>query len=141
MDWVAVWMDVGLLIAGALAAWVPADFCQSFFLVSRPVMARIWGPIVGPLAAVIAFVCSVGNIPLAAVLWNGGISFGGVIAFIFCRLDRSSNSKHLSKILRDENCRFISGTLMRGASVPRFLLGRIRSPIRIRTHRGLNRSF
>ena len=46
----------------------------------------MWGPIVGPLVAVISFVCSVGNIPLAAVLWNGGISFGGVIAFIFADL-------------------------------------------------------
>jgi hypothetical protein len=88
MDWASVWMDIvgGLLIAGALAAWVPPDFWQSFFLVNHPVVARIWGPIVGPLVAVIAFVCSVGNIPLAAVLWNGGISFGGVIAFIFADL-------------------------------------------------------
>jgi uncharacterized protein len=88
MDWVSVWMDVvgGLLIAGALAAWVPSEFWQSFFLVNHPAIARIWGPIVGPLVAVIAFVCSVGNIPLAAVLWNGGISFGGVIAFIFADL-------------------------------------------------------
>ena len=46
----------------------------------------LWGPIVGPLVAVISFVCSVGNIPLAAVLWNGGISFGGVVAFIFADL-------------------------------------------------------
>jgi hypothetical protein len=46
----------------------------------------MWGPIVGPLVAVISFVCSVGNIPLAAVLWNGGISFGGVVAFIFVDL-------------------------------------------------------
>ena len=88
MDFVSVWMDIvgGLLIAGALAAWVPPSFWQSFFLVDHPVIARIWGPIVGPLVAVIAFVCSVGNIPLAAVLWNGGISFGGVIAFIFADL-------------------------------------------------------
>jgi uncharacterized protein len=88
MDWASVWMDIvgGLLIAGALAAWVPSEFWQLFFLVDHPVMARIWGPIVGPLVAVIAFVCSVGNIPLAAVLWNGGISFGGVVAFIFADL-------------------------------------------------------
>jgi uncharacterized membrane protein YraQ (UPF0718 family) len=88
MDWASVWLDIlgGLLIAGALAAWVPHAFWQSFFLVDHPVVAAIWGPIVGPLVAVIAFVCSVGNVPLAAVLWNGGISFGGVIAFIFADL-------------------------------------------------------
>ena len=88
MDWASVWMDIvgGLLIAGALAAWVPSEFWQSFFLVNHPIVATIWGPVVGPLVAVISFVCSVGNIPLAAVLWNGGISFGGVIAFIFADL-------------------------------------------------------
>ena len=88
MDWLAVWKDiaVGLLIAGALAAWVPSDFWKEFFLVSHPIAAKIWGPIVGPLVAVLSFVCSVGNIPLAAVLWNGGISFGGVIAFIYADL-------------------------------------------------------
>jgi hypothetical protein len=88
MDWAAVWLDIagGLLIAGALAAWVPSEFWQTFFVVDHPLLARLWGPIVGPLVAVISFVCSVGNIPLAAVLWNGGISFGGVIAFIFADL-------------------------------------------------------
>jgi uncharacterized membrane protein YraQ (UPF0718 family) len=87
-DWASVWMDIagGLLISGALAAWVPAEFWQSFFGVDHPLLARLWGPIVGPLVAVISFVCSVGNIPLAAVLWNGGISFGGVIAFILADL-------------------------------------------------------
>jgi uncharacterized membrane protein YraQ (UPF0718 family) len=88
MDWASVWMDIagGLLISGALAAWVPAEFWQSFFAVDHPLLAKLWGPIVGPLVAVISFVCSVGNIPLAAVLWNGGISFGGAIAFIFADL-------------------------------------------------------
>src|SRR5438046_7695858 len=88
MDWVSVWKDIGggLLIAGALAAWVPQDFWKHFFLKPHPVAAAIWGPIIGPLVAVISFVCSVGNIPLAAVLWNGGISFGGVIAFIYADL-------------------------------------------------------
>src|SRR5438552_4929292 len=88
MDWVSVWKDIGggLLIAGALAAWVPQDFWKHFFLTPHPVAAAIWGPIIGPLVAVISFVCSVGNIPLAAVLWNGGISFGGVIAFIYADL-------------------------------------------------------
>src|ERR1700730_15423154 len=88
MDWASVWLDIagGLLMAGALAAWVPAEFWQSFFGVDHPLLATLWGPIVGPLVAVISFVCSVGNIPLAAVLWNGGISFGGAIAFIFADL-------------------------------------------------------
>lgn len=48
--------------------------------------ATLWGPLVGPIVSVLSFVCSVGNIPLAAVLWNGGISFGGVIAFIYADL-------------------------------------------------------
>ena len=88
MDVLAVWKDIvgGLLLAGALAAWVPQDFWKNFFLTSHPVAATIWGPMVGPLVAVLSFVCSVGNIPLAAVLWNGGISFGGVIAFIYADL-------------------------------------------------------
>lgn len=88
MDWASIWTDIvlGLLIAGALAAWVPAHFWQSFFFVKHPLMAATWGPLVGPLIAVISFVCSVGNVPLAAVLWNGGISFGGVISFIFADL-------------------------------------------------------
>ena len=88
MDLLAVWKDIagGLLIAGALAAWVPNDFWKEFFLVSHPVAGKLWGPVVGPVVAVVSFVCSVGNIPLAAVLWNGGISFGGVIAFIYADL-------------------------------------------------------
>src|SRR2546428_2338172 len=88
MDWLAVWKDIagGLLTAGALGAWVPHDFWNGFFLTSHPVAATLWGPLVGPLVAVLSFVCSVGNIPLAAVLWNGGISFGGVIAFIYADL-------------------------------------------------------
>lgn len=88
MDWASVWTDIvlGLLIAGAIAAWVPASFFEKFFFSSHPLVSVIWGPIVGPLIAVISFVCSVGNVPLAAVLWNGGISFGGVISFIFADL-------------------------------------------------------
>ena len=88
MDWLAVWKDVvgGLLIAGALAAWVPTSFWRSFFLSSHPEFAKFWGPLIGPFIAIIAFVCSVGNVPLAAVLWNSGISFGGAIAFIFADL-------------------------------------------------------
>jgi uncharacterized membrane protein YraQ (UPF0718 family) len=76
----------GLLIAGALAAWVPDSFWQGLFLADHSTLARLWGPLVGPLVAVLSFVCSIGNVPLAAVLWNGGSSFGGVLAFIFADL-------------------------------------------------------
>jgi uncharacterized membrane protein YraQ (UPF0718 family) len=88
MDWASVWMDIagGLLIAGAMAAWIPPSFWQALFLFNHPVLASIAGPLIGPLVAIVSFVCSVGNIPLAAVLWNGGISFGGVLAFIFADL-------------------------------------------------------
>ncbi len=88
MDWASIWSDIviGLLIAGALAAWVPEHFWQSFFFAGNPVLAAVWGPIVGPIIAMLSFVCSVGNIPLAVVLWNGGISFGGVASFIFADL-------------------------------------------------------
>jgi uncharacterized membrane protein YraQ (UPF0718 family) len=85
MDWAAIWRDVaiGLLVAGALAAWVPHAFWQALFLTHHPTAAKLWGPVIGPMVAILSFVCSVGNVPLAAVLWNGGISFGGVLAFIF----------------------------------------------------------
>ncbi len=88
MDWASIWKDIvaGLLIAGALAAWVPKGFWQGLFLSGDPRLAALWGPLIGPLIAVISFVCSIGNVPLAAVLWNGGISFGGVLAFIFADL-------------------------------------------------------
>src|SRR5579885_1184767 len=88
MDWAAVWIDVagGLLIAGAIAAWVPDAFWRGFFLVRYPLGNLLWSPLVAPLVAIVSFVCSVGNVPLAAVLWNGGVSFGGVIAFIFADL-------------------------------------------------------
>jgi len=88
MDWAAVWKDVagGLLIAGAIGAWVPAAFWRGFFFTDQPALATLWGPIVGPLVSIVSFVCSIGNVPLAAVLWNSGISFGGVISFIFADL-------------------------------------------------------
>lgn len=88
MEWAAIWRDIaaGLLITGALAAWVPMGFWKSFFLTDHPVLSGLWGPLIGPVVAVVSFVCSIGNVPLAAVLWNGGISFGGVIAFIFADL-------------------------------------------------------
>jgi hypothetical protein len=88
MEWAAILRDIvlGLLIAGAIAAWVPDSFWQTFFFAGHPLAAKIWGPLIGPLVAIASFVCSIGNVPLAVVLWKGGISFGGVVAFIFADL-------------------------------------------------------
>ena len=88
MEWAAIIKDfvLGLLIAGAVGAWVPNSFWQKFFFTSHPLLSKIWGPLIGPLVSVVSFVCSIGNVPLAGVLWNGGISFGGVISFIFADL-------------------------------------------------------
>jgi uncharacterized membrane protein YraQ (UPF0718 family) len=88
MEWAAVVRDIagGLLIAGAIAAWVPNSFWQGFFFVHHPVVSKIWGPLIGPVVSMLSFVCSIGNVPLAAVLWNGGISFGGVVSFVFADL-------------------------------------------------------
>lgn len=88
MEWAAILRDLvaGLLIAGAIAAWVPDGFWRTFFLAGHPLAARLIGPLVGPLVAIATFVCSIGNVPLAVVLWKGGISFGGVIAFIYADL-------------------------------------------------------
>ncbi|MER5955710.1 permease [Streptomyces sp. NPDC001893] len=88
MEWAAILRDlvVGLLIAGAIAAWVPDAFWRTFFFDGHPLASKLWGPVVGPLVAIASFVCSIGNVPLAVVLWKGGISFGGVVAFIFADL-------------------------------------------------------
>ncbi|MFF4257907.1 permease [Streptomyces sp. NPDC001663] len=88
MEWAAILRDLvaGLLIAGAIAAWVPDDFWRGLFLEGHPLAAKLVGPLVGPLVAIATFVCSIGNVPLAVVLWKGGISFGGVIAFIYADL-------------------------------------------------------
>ncbi|WP_330309149.1 MULTISPECIES: permease [unclassified Streptomyces] len=88
MEWAAILRDlvIGLLIAGAIAAWVPDAFWSSLFLDGHPLAAKVIGPLVGPLVAIASFVCSIGNVPLAVVLWKGGISFGGVVAFIFADL-------------------------------------------------------
>ena len=85
MDLASLWQDmlIGFLISGALAAWVPNSFWQALFLTNQPALGAVWGPIIGPVIAALTFVCSVGNIPLAVVLWNGGISFGGVVSFVF----------------------------------------------------------
>ena len=88
MEVVAIWKDLvgGLLIAGAVAAWIPAAVFRSLFFASHPLVSKLWGPVIGPIISLLSFVCSIGNVPLAAVLWNDGISFGGVVSFIFADL-------------------------------------------------------
>lgn len=85
MNWTMVWKDIaiGLLAAGALGSWVPKDAWQLVFFDGHGWLTALWGAVIGPLIAMLAFTCSVGNVPLAAVLWNGGIGFAGVVAFIF----------------------------------------------------------
>jgi uncharacterized membrane protein YraQ (UPF0718 family) len=88
MNIYSLWSDllIGFLAAGALGAWVPDAFWGRLFLGGSGAGAEVWGALVGPLVAVVSFVCSVGNVPLAAILWSGGMSFGGVISFIFADL-------------------------------------------------------
>jgi len=87
-DWQMLWKEItiGFLLAGFIGL-LGDDFFNGLFLQDAPaVVVTIENVIVGPLIAVLSFVCSVGNVPLAAVLWSGGISFAGVMAFIFADL-------------------------------------------------------
>jgi uncharacterized protein len=87
-DWKMLWKEItiGFLLAGFIAL-LGDDFFNGLFLESAsPAVQTIWGAFIGPVIAVLSFVCSIGNVPLAAVLWSGGISFAGVMAFIFADL-------------------------------------------------------
>jgi uncharacterized protein len=87
-DWQMLWKEIGLgfLLAGFIGL-LGDDFFNGLFIENAPSALRtLENVLVGPLIAVLSFVCSVGNVPLAAVLWSGGISFAGVMAFIFADL-------------------------------------------------------
>jgi uncharacterized protein len=79
-------MVIGFVGAGFLAVVVPASFWQAFFVEGHGIWTSVENAVVGPFIALISFVCSIGNVPLAAALWKDGISFGGVISFIFADL-------------------------------------------------------
>jgi uncharacterized protein len=79
-------MAAGYLVAGLLTVLVPVSLWNSLFITGHGFWTSLQNVIVGPFIAIISFVCSVGNVPLAAALWHGGISFGGVISFIFADL-------------------------------------------------------
>jgi uncharacterized membrane protein YraQ (UPF0718 family)/YHS domain-containing protein len=87
-DWQMLWKEIatGFVLAGFVAQ-LGDGFFKGLFLEGSPAAVQaVWGAIIGPLIAVLSFVCSIGNVPLAAVLWSGGISFAGVMAFIFADL-------------------------------------------------------
>jgi len=87
-DWSMLWKEIsaGFLLAGFIGQ-LPASFFSALFVTHAPHAARtLENVLVAPIIAALSFVCSVGNVPLAAVLWAGGISFGGVIAFLFADL-------------------------------------------------------
>jgi uncharacterized membrane protein YraQ (UPF0718 family)/YHS domain-containing protein len=87
-DFQMLWKEivVGFLLAGFIAQ-LGMDFFNGLFLQDAPQAVQVvWGAFIGPVIAILSFVCSVGNVPLAAVLWSGGISFAGVMAFIFADL-------------------------------------------------------
>jgi YHS domain-containing protein/uncharacterized membrane protein YraQ (UPF0718 family) len=77
---------IGFLIAGYLSALVPVHLWSALFVSGHGALTSVENAFLGPLVAIVSFVCSVGNLPLAAALWSGGISFGGVISFIFADL-------------------------------------------------------
>jgi uncharacterized membrane protein YraQ (UPF0718 family) len=85
MDVSSLWWDLllGFLIAGAIGAWVPAMVWSHLFFSGGGFLSTLSSALIGPLVALLSYVCSVGNVPLAAVLWRNGIGFGGAIAFIF----------------------------------------------------------
>jgi uncharacterized protein len=77
---------IGYLVAGLLAVLVPVAAWHALFLTGHGWWTSVENAVVGPFVAIISFVCSIGNVPLAAALWKGGISFGGVVAFLFADL-------------------------------------------------------
>jgi len=89
MDASMLWKDLlgGFLIAGVLAAFVPGGAWKALFLDGAPPVVHLLGDaVLGPLIAIFTFVCSIGNVPLAAILWVSGLSFGGTLAFLYADL-------------------------------------------------------
>jgi uncharacterized membrane protein YraQ (UPF0718 family) len=141
MEWAAIIRDliIGLLVAGAIAAWVPDHFWRIFFITGHPLAAKLWGPLIGPVVAIISFVCSIGNVPLAVVLWKAGISFGGVVAFIFADLIIAPILNIYRKYYGGRMALFLLGTFYATMAIAGYIvelvfggLGLIPSPARAR---------
>ena len=77
---------IGFVVAGFADAAVPISFWKSLLITGHGFWSVLENVLLGPFLAIISFVCSVGNVPLAAALWSGGLSFGGTIAFVFADL-------------------------------------------------------
>jgi hypothetical protein len=89
MEWSMLWKDlsIGFLVGGFLSVFVPNSFWKALFLTEASPWLKVpLNALFGPLIAMLTFVCSIGNVPLAAVLWAGGASFGGVLAFLYADL-------------------------------------------------------
>ena len=108
MDWASVWMDIvgGLAIAGAIAAWTPRGFWNAFFLTGHPVLSKLWGPIVGPLVAIVAFVCREHPACRRAVERRHQLRRRALLHSR--RPDRAAGPQHLSQVLRMEDGRLCS---------------------------------
>jgi uncharacterized membrane protein YraQ (UPF0718 family) len=115
MDWASIWMDIvgGLLIAGALAAWVPQEFWQGFFLTDHPLLAKLWGPLIGPLVAVVAFVCSVGKHPAGCGVVEQRHQLWRRHRLHLRGSDCAADPRHLSEVLRAENDGLSDGNVLR----------------------------
>ena len=131
MEWAAIWKDLvgGLLIAGALGAWVPEGFWRTLFSTGDPAASAITGPLVGPVVAVVSFVCSIGNVPLAVVLWTGGISFGGVVAFLFADLIILPILNIYRKYYGPRMAAFLAGALFATAVLAGYLVELVFTPL------------
>lgn len=89
MEWSMLWKDlaIGFLVGGFLSAFIPDAWWRALFLTDASPWLKVpYDAVIGPVIAVLTFVCSIGNVPLAAVLWGGGASFGGILAFLYADL-------------------------------------------------------
>ena len=120
----------GYLVAVALATLVPTSVWGDLFLEHHGLWTTVENAAIGPFAAMISCVCSIGNVPLAGVLWNGGISFGGVVAFIFADLIIVPILVIYRKYYGTKMMLFILGTFyltMAAAGSPSTLVARVSS--------------
>src|ERR1035437_4864687 len=107
MEWGAIWKDLvaGLLIAGAIGAWMPDAFWQGLFLDGHPVLSAIWGPLIGPIVAMLSFVCSIGNVApgCGAVERRHQLRRGDLVHLR--RPADPADPQHLPQVLRPEDDR------------------------------------